>query len=100
MKDFKPRSRLVLEELLGNVAHTTPQESVPEPIVEEPPSDPSPVESRRSGRVVRQPDRYMSYGETLVAVSDKNDNDPLTYAEAMAGPEAKAWQTAMESKIH
>ena len=57
MKDFKPRSRLVLEELLGNVAEPTSRETVPAPIVDETPTDPTPVESRRSGRVVRQSDR-------------------------------------------
>ena len=42
----------------------------------------------------------MSYGETLGVVSDQNDDDPLTYAEAMAGPESKAWQTAMDTEMH
>ena len=38
---------------------------------------------RRSGGASQKPDKYMSYGDTLVAVSDMDD--PVSYSHAMAG---------------
>ena len=43
---------------------------------------------RRSGRVVRQPDRYMGIGDALVAISDDNKD-----------VDSKAWQQAMNLEM-
>ena len=55
---------------------------------------------RRSGRVVRQPDRYMSYSDTMVAVSDKDEDEPISYTQAVGSPEANLWREAMNAEIH
>ncbi|EXB77770.1 hypothetical protein L484_000113 [Morus notabilis] len=81
VKNMKPRSRLVLEEL------TEPQQEL------------TPIEPRHSGRVVRQPDRYMSYGDALTAVSDLDVDEPVSYSQAMASSEANLWHEAMNTEI-
>ena len=53
IKNMKPRSRLIIEELLGEKSSISQEEVVPRPIVEETPSEAEPSAPRRSGRVVR-----------------------------------------------
>ena len=62
---------------------TIPQEvSQPSPIVISVPSqDQQPTIPRCSGRVIRQPERYIGLGESVENLSD--DDDPYTYKEAM-----------------
>ena len=55
---MKPRNRLFLEELLGEKSPTPQEETVPRSIVIEAPVEAIPAMPRRSGRVVRQLDRY------------------------------------------
>ena len=38
---------------------------------------------RRSGRIVKEPDRFMFLGEDFEAVSKNLDSDPTSYEEAM-----------------
>ena len=40
----------------------------------------------------------MSYGDTLVAVSDMDD--PVSYSQAMAGSESNLWLDAMKVEMH
>ncbi len=100
IKSMKPRSRLVLEELLGEGTVTSQLGTVPRPIVEEPHQEPMPILPRRSGRIVRQPDRFMSGGEAMVASASQADDEPISYSDAMAGPEANLWLDAMNTEIH
>ena len=97
IRNMKPRSRLILEELLGEAPTTSAVGGIPTPIIERPQEEPT--GPRRSGRVVRQPDRYMSYGDAMVAVSDKNDDEPISHSQAVASPEANLWQDAMNAEI-
>ena len=97
IRNMKPRSRLILEELLGEAPTTSAVGGIPAPIIERPQEEPT--GPRRSGRVVRQPDRYMSYGDAMVAVSDKNDDEPISHSQAVASPEANLWQDAMNVEI-
>ena len=53
------------------------------------------ISLRRSGRVVRQPDRYMEIRDALVAISNDHKDDPLTLNDAMKEVDSKAWQQAM-----
>src|SRR5215813_6954308 len=48
---------------------------------------------RCSGRVVRQPDRYLGVGEAQVVSSSEVD-DPLTYYSAMDDPDKDEWLKA------
>ena len=83
MKEFKPRSKVLLEELLAGTT-SEPLSNVDKDIT------PSASESqmqvyqktmppRRSGRVVRQSERYLGNGEVQVVTSYDGIDDPLTY---------------------
>ena len=48
------------------------------------------ISLRCSGRVVRQPDRYMRIGDALIAISDNHKDDPLTLSDAMKDVDSKA----------
>ena len=57
---------------------------------------------RRTGRVVREPERYSMYnafGHTYTAVIDEFDDDPASYSKAMASSESNLWQKAMDAEI-
>ena len=82
-------------EKLTQVAEPEPNlvRSDPEPIVQAP--------LRRSGRVPYQPDRYYGF---LVRVDDpikldENDEDPITYMDAMQRSDFDKWLKAMKSKL-
>ena len=77
-----------------------------EPVVqvEQPQQTEQPVTStapvpRRSGRVVRQPDRFMFLGESSDLVSGQHDDDPQTYEEAIQDKDANLWQKAIDSEM-
>ena len=53
IKNMKPRSRLILEELLGEGSSNSLEKIVPRPIVRVAPAKAEPAMPRRSGRVVR-----------------------------------------------
>ncbi|KAJ9545085.1 hypothetical protein OSB04_024792 [Centaurea solstitialis] len=83
---------------------TSSQQQVVEPIVVEPQqrvteeSDIQPPPLRRSDRVRYAPERYN------LLISDGDDtqvdlDEPTSYQEAMAGPEAAKWKEAMESEM-
>jgi hypothetical protein len=99
MKDVKPRSKIVLEEKLGEEASTSSVRTVLTPTETQPNlSEPGQVVIRRSGRAFQKPDRYMSFGDTLVAVSDMDD--PVSYSQAMACSESNIWLDAMKVEMH
>jgi hypothetical protein len=56
---------------------------------------------RRSGRIHHESERYYEFLFTqdgyLMLVN--NDNEPLTYQDAMNIPRSKSWQEAMKSKM-
>ena len=93
MINNKPRSKTILEELRGE------GNANPIPLTE---VNPSPVastqrqgESRHSGRVVRQPERFIGLGE----VSEELETDPCNYNEAIQDKDATLWQKAMNTKM-
>ena len=96
--NHKPMSSIVLEELVGGtnnepvVQVEQPQQTV------QPVTNTAPV-PRRSGRVVRQPDRFMFLGESSDLVSGEHDDDPRTYEEAIQDKDASLWQKAMDSEM-
>ena len=67
--------------------------SVPEPVVE--------TSLRRSGRVTHHPDRYLAFlvrdGDPVEL--DENDEDPITYMDAMQRSDSDLWLEAIKSEI-
>ena len=53
---------------------------------------------RRSGRIVREPDRFMFLGEAFEALSDNLESDPTSYEEAMANSDSSHWVKATKLK--
>ena len=89
-------SKVVLEEVPDSNTNATSldENSVPENLqvhTEAP---------RRTGRVPRQPDRYVGHIVTDdVDTLHLKDNDPLTYSEAVNDSNSKKWREAMDSEI-
>ena len=46
---------------------------------------------RRSGRIVREPNRFIFSGETFETVSENLESDPTSYKEAMADSDSSHW---------
>ena len=99
MVNFKPQSRVVLEELQSdqirprlvtvtgecNKETTNPIQDV--------------IAPRRSGRVSKQPIRYTGAGEANVVVTDTSDDNPLSYKYPMDDPDKDKWLTTMEQEM-
>ena len=90
MIDNKPTSKLILKEMREKDSN--------DPI----PTRPTRVastqdrgESRRSGRVVTQPDRFIGLGEIPMGI----ETDPENYNEAVQDKDATLWQRAMNTEM-
>ncbi|RVW14668.1 Retrovirus-related Pol polyprotein from transposon TNT 1-94 [Vitis vinifera] len=99
MADFKPISKVVLEELLADEISPTPTTVVERQRKETTAQDLTPPPPRRSGREIRLPIRYRENGEAQVAVTDGSDDDPLTFKMAMDDVDREKWQEAMKLEI-
>lgn len=100
--NHKTPSKIVLEELRGETQSTSI------PIVQEEPQDTAQqvindtqelVVPRRSGRVVRQPDRWIGLGISSDMIPDNQDLDPWTYNEALQDKDVESWHKAMISEM-
>ena len=101
MNDYKPRSKVVLEELTGD--KIAPMVSV---LDESPNSNERPVDDsqqprvlRRSGRESRRPQFFMYDGEVHQAETMEHEEDPLTYKEAIGDVDGKSWKRAMKNEM-
>ncbi|TYK07892.1 gag/pol protein [Cucumis melo var. makuwa] len=54
---------------------------------------------RRTGRIVSQPNRYLSLIETQVVIPDDGVEDPLSYKQAMNDVDKNQWVKAMDLEI-
>ncbi|KAK0592237.1 hypothetical protein LWI29_015615 [Acer saccharum] len=54
---------------------------------------------KRSGRVVRQPDRYLGIGKAQGVVSDNSLDDPLSFKHAMGYFDKEEWLKAMNLEM-
>ena len=54
---------------------------------------------RRSGRIVREPDRFIFLGEAFEPVSENSESDPTSYEEAMADSDSGHWVKAMKTEM-
>ena len=79
----KPKGMIVLEEVIGEPSDSpiVNSNTEHENAMTLPSSAPVP---HRSGRIVREPDRFMFLGEAFEAVSEKSESDPTSYEEAIA----------------
>ena len=96
--NHKPRGRIVLEEVIG--------EPLDFPIVnnnielENTTSLPIfALVSCRSGRIFREPERFMFLGEAYEAVSESSESDPTGYEEAMADSDSSHWAKAIKVEM-
>ena len=99
MTNFKPRSKVVLEELLSDQIGKSPSttdERLHQNTTTSVQNIPVP---RRSGRVVRQPIRYGHEGEAMLLVSDTNPDDPSTFKDAMDDSDKELWLEAMNQEM-
>ncbi|KAH9705859.1 hypothetical protein KPL70_012033 [Citrus sinensis] len=107
MNNFKPKSKVILEELSGDQVDAQLSTPVTEQEEHQQPDDqhrinpehPSLLEPRRSGRVTRLPARYMLLGETYTAISDKHVQDPTSYNEALIDRDVEFWKKAMNQEM-
>ena len=83
MTNFKPRSKVVLEELLSDQIRKSPSTTDERQHQETTVPVQNILVPRRSGRVVRQPIHYGHEGEAQVLVSDTNQDDAMTYRDAI-----------------
>ena len=64
------------------------------------PVEPSKMqETRCSKRTIRPPVRLTLLNEIYLMESEKHDNDPFTYQEAMTDKEVENWKRAIESEM-
>ena len=128
ISNFKPKSKIILEELDSAQEQTEPPvswpliplipmlvqrgENVPEgeqaqiepveqdPIQVEPePEEPVQEELRRSDRVRRKPARYVLLGESYQVIAIDSEDDPINYKEALEDVDIQEWQKAMDREM-
>ena len=99
MTNFKPHSKIILEELLSDQISKSPSTTDERQHQETTIPDQNIPVPRRSGRVVRPPTRYGHEGEAELLVSDTNQDDPLTYKHAMEDSDKEKWQEAMNQEM-
>ena len=90
MIDRKSLEKVILEEIQEN---SIPNPSMTE--LEENPPIPNPVVTpvpRRSGRIVRPPDRFSFLGESYETISEELEQDPCNYNEAINDIDSGCWQ--------
>ncbi|KAA0065357.1 gag/pol protein [Cucumis melo var. makuwa] len=81
----RPSSSTKVVDKTRNIGQTHPSQELGEP--------------RRSGRVVRQPDRYLGLCEAQIIIPDDGIEDPLTYKQAMNDVDCDQWIKAMNLKM-
>ena len=85
-------------ETLEEILSETPLTSVPDPeTVDEPDIPLNTPEPHRSGRIPRQPDRYLGVSSTTD--SDDMVEDLTSYDEAVTDIDADMWRQAMKSEL-
>ena len=88
---------LNFEEVSSDIPN--PHESQPEQEITNISTPVSSQMPRRSGRLVRAPERYMYLGELFEAISETLIEDPITYQEAVIDVDSSLWQKAMNTEM-
>ncbi|KAL8457169.1 hypothetical protein ACS0TY_035132 [Phlomoides rotata] len=81
MSNRKPKSEITSDEMRGPTHIPTVQVDIPSDTQTQP-------EPHRSGRVVRQPERFMFVGESSDLVPGEDESDPWTYNETIQDKDA------------
>ncbi|TYK15887.1 gag/pol protein [Cucumis melo var. makuwa] len=81
----KPSSSTKVIDKTRNIGQTHPSQELGEPC--------------RSGRVVRQLDRYLGLSEAQIIIPDDGIEDPLTYKQAMNDVDCDQWIKAMNLEM-
>ena len=110
MNDFKPRSKVLLEEVLENKSQDDMTRVVNKDTdsmrtrvvdIDNETNDTIDFSSqkvvipRRSGRIRRPPERY----EAIIVVPDINDEEPSSYEETMMYSDKEKWHEAMNQEM-
>ncbi|KAI5403230.1 hypothetical protein KIW84_050707 [Lathyrus oleraceus] len=100
-KETRGGRKVELEEIQESQSIDTPMEELEQEtqvVVEEQPSQVE-QDQRRSSRIRHQPERYgyliTNQGNVLLMDQD----EPVTYQEAITGPESEKWLEAMKSEM-
>ena len=96
MTNYKPRSKIVIEELLSDEIRPQPAKVIQRQNEETTSINQDPLSILRSGRVIRPPARYREDGMALFVITD---NDPLTYKHAREDPDIERWLEAMNLEM-
>ncbi|KAL0540854.1 hypothetical protein IC582_020871 [Cucumis melo] len=81
----RPSSSTKVVDKTWNIGQTHPSQELGEP--------------RRSGRVVRQPDRYLGLSEAQIIIPDDGIEDPLTFKQEMNDVDYDRWIKAMDLEM-
>ena len=95
MTNFKPHSKVVMEELCSDQIIKSPSTTDERKIQETTIPIQNILVPRHSGKVVRLPSRYGHEGEVQFLVSVTNQDDPLTFRDAMDDSNKDKWQDSM-----
>ena len=82
MTNFKPRSKVILEEMLHGLIPPRPTTVVDHGIEETTVPDQVTMVPKRSGTKIRLPSRYRQNIEANI-VTDTNEDDPLTFTKTV-----------------
>ena len=93
MLNNKPKSKTILDELTGEGSETPVTNTQVEP--SHVASTQERGEPRRSGRVVRQPERFIGLGE----IPGDLETNPYNYNEAIQDKDATLWKRAMKTEM-
>ena len=99
MTNFKPCSKVVLEELRSDQIRKSPSTTDERQSQETTIPIQNILVPQRSGRLVRLPSHYGHEGEVQFLVSVTNQVDPLTYRDAMDDSNKDKWQDAMNQEM-
>ena len=99
MIDFKPRNKIVTEELLYDQIIPQPTTVVEEQSMETTIQNQEPLPPRHCGKVVRVPAHYKQEREAEVVASADSEEDLVTYRSTMGEPNSKKWQEAMNLEM-
>ncbi|KAA0032042.1 gag/pol protein [Cucumis melo var. makuwa] len=81
----RPSSSTKVVDKTRNIGQTHPSQELEEP--------------RCSGRVVRQPDRYLGLSEAQIIIPDDRIEDPLTFKQEMNDVDSDQWIKAMDLEM-
>ncbi|KAG8499253.1 hypothetical protein CXB51_005765 [Gossypium anomalum] len=95
--NFKPQSKVVLEELLGGLEKSP--SLILEKIIERLANYQQHKGIHRSGRVSKKPDFFIYDGSIYNMKGNHKDDDPLTYEKVMQDVDSKLWKQAIDAEM-